>query len=98
MHILVRVCGVAILLCRWSIGEGQTSARSCREGFLGTTNEVLAYHYAPVLSFAGGEHYFPTVPFFPAFDAVERSIPPPPNFLDLDRVATPDSWGRISWD
>ena len=50
--------------------------------------EALAGQFAPVLRFAPGEQYFPTIPFFTAFDApAERGGRLSLNLADLERVA-----------
>jgi hypothetical protein len=55
---------------------------------------VMARRYAPVLSFGPGERYFPTIPFFPAFDGIGR----PSNFSDTAKVsAALTETGEVSW-
>jgi hypothetical protein len=56
----------------------------------------LAQHYAPILNFAPGEGYFPTLPFFPAFDEFDHGTGTAPPLADLDRIATL-SGRRGSW-
>ena len=56
--------------------------------------DSLARRYAPVLRFGPGERYFPTVPFFPAFDTIGG----PGGFTDPARAAPLGKGGHISWD
>jgi hypothetical protein len=56
----------------------------------------LAKRYAPILKFAPGEGYFPSLPFFPAFDEVDNGTGAAPPLADLDRIATL-SGPRGSW-
>lgn len=58
---------------------------------------ALARRYAPVLSFAAGERYFPTLPFFTAFDGVTNDADTLVDFADADEIAPPADSGRTSW-
>lgn len=59
----------------------------------------LAQRYAPILRFAPGERYFPTIPFFTAFDGANNDGDASLDDLrDLDEVAPRDARGRVSWD
>jgi len=54
----------------------------------------LAERYAPILSFGPGERYFPTIPFFTAYDNRDA----PFDFGDSARVARHVVAGRLRWD
>ena len=56
--------------------------------------DSLAQHYAPILSFGIGERYFPTIPFFTAFDNFGGGR----GFGDSARVAPFVVDGKLSWD
>ena len=65
-----------------------------------TSAAALATRYAPVLRFAPGEQYFPTVPFFTAFDDRDNNGNRLVDFEDLDEVApfSPMDTVHASWD
>ena len=57
-------------------------------------DDELARTFAPILRFGPGERYFPTVPFFAAFDTIGGGQ----GLQDRARVAPTGPSGRISWD
>lgn len=58
----------------------------CRPG-TDVSDAALAARYAPVLRFAPGEPYFPTVPFFYAFDGIDNNDNGLVDFDDPDEIA-----------
>ncbi len=56
--------------------------------------DSLAFRYAPILDFAAGEAFFPTLPFFSAFDGAGSSG----GFADLDRVTPVNDNGQADWE
>ncbi len=58
----------------------------CRPG-TDVSDAALARRYAPVLRFAPAEPYFPTIPFFYAFDGVDNNSNDLVDFADLDEIA-----------
>jgi len=58
----------------------------CRPG-TDVTDAALARRYAPVLRFAPAEPYFPTIPFFYAFDGVDNNSNDLVDFADPDEIA-----------
>lgn len=58
----------------------------CRPG-TDVSDAALAARYAPVLRFAPGEPYFPTVPFFYAFDGLDNNDNGLVDFADPDEIA-----------
>ncbi|MGH7568011.1 MAG: hypothetical protein ACREL9_03425 [Gemmatimonadales bacterium] len=64
-----------------------------------TSEWELARRYAPILRFAPGERFFPTIPFFSAFDGAENGGDPSHvDFEDVVEIAPRDAQGRVSWD
>jgi hypothetical protein len=57
----------------------------------------LAAKLAPTLRFAPGEAYFPTIPFFPAFDTVQNPAGTWSGAV-LDTIANLRSDGSLSWN
>jgi hypothetical protein len=57
--------------------------------------DSLAYRYSPILDFAAGEAYFPTLPFFAAFDGAESGNVG--GFANVERIAPLDAGGNVSW-
>jgi hypothetical protein len=60
----------------------------------------LAARYAPVFRFAPGEEYFPTIPYFSAWDGRENegSTPGVRDLADLVEVAPHNKEDKVSWD
>ncbi|HEV8125803.1 MAG TPA: hypothetical protein VGP80_16265 [Gemmatimonadales bacterium] len=58
---------------------------------------LLARRYAPVLRFAPGERYFPTVPYFMAWDGLDNNGSPGVDLSDLDEIA-PRLRDTVYWD
>jgi hypothetical protein len=74
------------------------------EQVLGRTTEEWARRFAPILRFADAEFYFPTLPWFAAFDGIDNpgSTPGAVDFADATEIAPPVEgrpglvdWGRI---
>ncbi len=63
-------------------------------GSLAAADSVLAARYAPILWFAPGERYFPTVPFFSAFDGLDNDDDGLVDFADLSEIAP--SWDTLN--
>ncbi len=65
-----------------------------------TSDAALAARYAPVLRFAPGEPYFPTIPFFYAFDGIDNNENGLVDFADLDEIAAfnPGDTLHPSWE
>ncbi len=55
-------------------------------GTVQANDEDLAWRYAPILTFAEGEEYFPTLPFFSAFDGVDNDGDGRRDFADPDEI------------
>ncbi len=68
-------------------------AQDCPEA-QGPNDSTLARRYAPILGFGPGERYFPTIPFFTAFDTIGGKG----DLSDSARVAPLGKEGRISWN
>jgi len=82
----LRIAGLGIVVAGRSAGAQQCPA------ILSTEGDALARRYAPVLFFAPGETYYPTMPVFPAWrgaglQKLETTVP-----LDGDRV----SWDSLN--
>ena len=81
-------------------GEAQEPRRwspSCtREPWL--SDSALAFRYAPILSYALGERYFPTIPFFTAFDGVDNNSNGLRDFTDIEEVNPSVQDGHLSWE
>lgn len=61
--------------------------------------EKLAGQYAPRLRFAPGELYFPTIPFFTAFEPRKEGDAPVLRLSRLDEVVSQsDGTGLVSWN
>ena len=58
----------------------------CRPG-TDVSDAALAARYAPVVRFAPAEPYYPTVPFFYAFDGIDNNANGLVDFADLDEIA-----------
>ncbi|MEP7324571.1 MAG: hypothetical protein ABI836_01365 [Gemmatimonadota bacterium] len=58
---------------------------------------LLARRYAPVLRFAPGEQYFPTIPYFTAWDGLDNNDAPGQDLSDLSEVA-PRMRDTVYWD
>jgi hypothetical protein len=67
-------------------------------------DNALASRYAPILRFAPGERFFPTLPFYSAFDSSSKSVPLdtlmdwvlPMQSMRLDRAAY--AWSLVGKD
>lgn len=70
----------------------------CRPG-TDVSDAALAARYAPVLRFAPGEPYYPTLPYFYAFDGIDNNGNGLVDFADLDEIAAfdPGDTLRPSW-
>ncbi len=64
------------------------------------SDAALAARFSPVLRFAPSEPYFPTVPFFYAFDGIDNDRDGLVDFEDLDEIAAynPDDTVHTSWE
>ena len=64
------------------------------------SDAALAARFSPVLRFAPSEPYFPTVPFFYAFDGIDNDGDGLVDFEDLDEIAAynPDDTVHTSWE
>jgi hypothetical protein len=64
------------------------------------SDDALAARFSPVLRFAPSEPYFPTVPFFYAFDGVDNDRDGRIDFEDSDEIAAynPDDTVHTSWE
>jgi hypothetical protein len=89
MNPLLPVLSALLVGISWGTG----AAQECPDSALPNSWE-LARKFAPILRFAPGERYFPTIPFFTAFDTIGG----PDGFLDAHRVALTTKSGRISWN
>jgi hypothetical protein len=69
-----------------AVPAGVLAQAQCQPG-TDTTDAALAARYAPVLRFAPGEPYFPTLPFFYAFDGIDNNNNGRVDFDDLDEIA-----------
>jgi hypothetical protein len=85
---VVVVCGL-LAGARWI----QSAAQECPDS-MADTSAALGTRYAPVLRFAPGERYFPTVPFFQAFETVGGRS----GLLDRTRVIPTTGLGKHSPD
>jgi hypothetical protein len=88
-------------LCALLVWFGWPSAALCQVSPPNrpTSNlDSIAHQLAPVISFAPFERYFPSLPFFTAFDGVDNDIgrPGARDFDDLDEVA-PVMKNAVSW-
>jgi len=59
---------------------------------------LLARRYAPVLRFAPGEHYFPTVPYFTAWDGRDNTRDGKVDLGDPTEIAPHDSRDSVNWN
>jgi len=89
MQAIVRLALVTLLISL----PASAYAQLCREAIT-PAGDTLARKFAPILEFGPGERYFPTIPFFPAFDQLSGSA----GLNDSARVADKGSRRRISWD
>lgn len=64
------------------------------------SDAVLGARYAPILRFAPGEPYFPTIPFFHAFDSADNNGNGLTDLEDPDEIAPlgPDDSVRAAWE
>ena len=64
------------------------------------SDAALAARFSPVLRFAPSEPYFPTIPFFYAFDGIDNNGNGRVDFEDLDEIAAynPDDTAYTSWE
>ncbi len=64
------------------------------------SDAALAARFSPVLRFAPSEQYFPTIPFFYAFDGIDNDGDGLVDFEDLDEIAAynPDDTVHTSWE
>jgi hypothetical protein len=90
-----------VVLAAW-VSSASAQDPTCPET-VDSQPRLLASRFAPVLRFAPGERYFPTIPFFTAFDTLpvtERdSLLPASGYLDSVRaVGSLTKDGRVSWD
>ena len=91
-------------------GQDSTKAQSSRACYCRTLDPLKdnpeyakALQYAPILWFANDERYFPTLPFFSAFDGVDNdSDKTEKDFDDCDEIAPFDpaakKFSKASWD
>ena len=93
-----------MLAVRWIVLLGAMSAagqvaaqQSCADTLTPGFSERLAYRYAPFIWFSPLERYFPTIPFFPAFDTIAQRSEALPGLNDLTRIAEVTD-GKASWD
>jgi hypothetical protein len=67
-----------------------------------TPGYAEALKFAPILWFADDEQYFPTLPFFSAFDSVDNDHDGKYDFDDRDEIAPLDStsqkFSHAAWD
>ncbi len=64
------------------------------------SDDALGARYAPILRFAPGEQYYPTIPYFHAFDAADNNGDGLTDYEDPDEIApfgSRDS-ARASWE
>jgi hypothetical protein len=94
LRLIRAVCG-SLLTGLLGLGGNVSTgtAQSCPSA---STSEArqLAERYAPILSFGTGESYFPTIPFFTAFDSLAGRK----DFGDSARIAPFVVDGKLSWD
>jgi hypothetical protein len=57
-----------------------------------------ARHYAPILEFAPYERYFPTIPYFAAFDSAINHIAYPPPPTENEKRANKMDWHELDRD
>lgn len=93
---------LVLLMAVWALPDVvRAQERSCDIASLQGRLEQhkhLALHYAPVYWFGPGERYFPTLPFFPAFDSVSNEgTAPGRDFEDSTEIA-PRSGASLSWN
>ncbi len=65
------------------------------------SDSALAFRYAPILHFGPGERYFPTLPFFTAFNGRDDNAPAGADFGDLEEIVPVTVVGKdsmVDWD
>ena len=82
--------GVLLFACA-SAWAQESPGRRCFEPeqyIAGTTAFAWAERFAPILRFGDGERYFPTLPFFAAFDAISNDgTRPDTDLLDTEEIS-----------
>ena len=72
-HIPVTIAAAILSLLILAVSVRLAVAQSCLKASEPNARK-LAERYAPILSFAPGERYFPTIPFFTALDHFNDAI------------------------
>lgn len=78
----------AALLLALAVSARPAAPQECADTAVPGVVDQLARQHAPFLWFSPGEDYFPTVPFFPAFDTVAPRAPGLVGLRDPRRIVT----------